>query len=122
MFDSDMWRPRPTSANGAREPSDERPTTRDEAGRDATAPLDDESSTQQGSPGWVRSRRIELGSGGPNELGSGRRRRWLERCGTGRRPVRSGPRCPRPHARIPSRHHDRAAAVMVRGDHRASVG
>ena len=71
MSDSDMWRPRPTSANGAREPSDERPTTRDEAGRDATAPLDDESSTQQGSPGWVTDAESGWRADGSDRTGQG---------------------------------------------------
>jgi len=53
MFNSDMWRPPPTSANGTHEPSDEQPTDQDEAGRDATTPLD-ANSTQQGSPGWAQ--------------------------------------------------------------------
>src|SRR6266540_3030085 len=71
MSDSDMWRPRPTSANGAREPSDERPTTQDEAGRDATAPLDDESSTQQGSPGWVTDAESGWRADGSDRTGQG---------------------------------------------------
>jgi S1-C subfamily serine protease len=52
MSNPDMWRPRPTSANGTHEPSDERPTNQDEPGRDATTPLDAGSDHRQGSPGW----------------------------------------------------------------------
>jgi putative serine protease PepD len=50
MSNSDMWRPRPTSADGTREP-DERPTDQDEAGQQATAPLDASSTHEPGSPG-----------------------------------------------------------------------
>src|SRR6266487_3880902 len=53
MSNSDMWRPRPTSTNGTHERSDEQPTDQDEAGRDATAPLD-AGSTQQGPVGWAQ--------------------------------------------------------------------
>src|SRR6266498_4250371 len=47
------WRRSAAVANGTHEPSDEQPTDQDEAGRDATTPLD-ANSTQQGSPGWAQ--------------------------------------------------------------------
>jgi putative serine protease PepD len=53
MSNSDMWRPRPTSTNGTHERSDEQPTDQDEAGQDATEPLD-AGPTQQGSVGWAQ--------------------------------------------------------------------
>src|SRR5262245_34177293 len=83
MSNSDMWRPRPTSADGAHEPDDERPADQDEAGRDATAPLDAGSTHEQGSPGsgqdsegaWRADGSHWAGQGGSN-WGEGASTSW----------------------------------------------
>ena len=63
MSNSDMWRPRPTSASGSQESSDEQPAAQEEARRDATAPID-EDSIQRGSPGPDQGTGGGWGSGG----------------------------------------------------------
>ena len=71
MSNFDMWQPRPTSANGTHEPSDERPANPDEAGQDATTPLDAGSTDEQGSPGWGQDAEGDWRTDGSHLTGQG---------------------------------------------------
>jgi putative serine protease PepD len=73
MSNSDMWRPRPTSTNGTHEQSDERQTNQDDAGQDATSPLE-AGSAQQGTAGWAQD-----AEGGWRTAGS----QWTGQSGSG---------------------------------------
>jgi putative serine protease PepD len=70
MSNSDMWRPRPTSTNGTHEASDERPAGQDEAGQDATTPLD-AGSSHQSSPSWAQDAEGGWRPGGSQWTGQG---------------------------------------------------
>jgi S1-C subfamily serine protease len=101
MSNSDMWRPRPTSANGSHE-SDEQPAAEDEARRDATAPTDERSSQHgwsgqdQGADGGPRAGTSHWGGDAPTSWGQGGAGSGWSGAGPGGGPSAPAPGAPGP--------------------------